>query len=89
VRSILAVIVLAYVTGCTSVVHIASGPSDADVLVDGTSLGKTPCDVRVHSDSQVYVKHAGYLPYHIVLGDSIYNVKLVADREVARPVEVH
>jgi len=70
-RLVAAVVTLASVTGCATVVNgttqkipVASDPPAADVIVDGALVGQTPTSVvlKRNTDHLVTVQKAGYEP---------------------------
>jgi serine/threonine-protein kinase len=68
----------------TFMLIIESMPSGADVLEAGKSLGTTPLNLSISSESvkenprRLTVRHEGYEPYSIVQGPSDQSVRLVA-----------
>ncbi|QQR80653.1 MAG: PEGA domain-containing protein [Deltaproteobacteria bacterium] len=76
-KKIISVIVISILmTGCATIIHgrkqnvlISSQPSDSQVIVDGTSQGKTPVkvDLKRKEGHFVTISHEGYQPQEIRL----------------------
>jgi len=83
-HALLALILLAgSSTGCATVLRpflparqlgVYSKPEGADVFLDGTAVGRTPCTIQVPhtADGLVLVKLEGYEPYEVVLEKRTY-----------------